>query len=630
MQKLVAHNIGYFAFLSSLCSLCLCGSTKAAPDPELKTPYDIRVVLHLAEHRMLTPQFQKLLESQLRDQLQLMLGKLAKVEVVRAHPLLNDIRTKGLQPVLDTWDELSNRQTLFVLIDFVEGQYQIETGHHDGMTGLSGSVVRRETVGDHQRVADTAAQMVRREFGVVGTFEKLQGKEIKMGIKGGGLVESLDPWLHKGDVFAIVRLSTQADKIRASPIEWAVLQVVETLPDGFARCRYFCRYEEDRMLADGGPGAAYRCLQLRTTQAKVRLRLVNDKTQEFLNGLRVQVSADADFQSKPATGTTFNGLFETSLPFNRVAFVRVLAGESVLAAFPVPLVDERTVVCRMAPDIAAEQRGDLERRKGHWIRWLVDALAVADQGLSAVNAALDNLEEALKLGRKHHEAMIAEVSRLENERDALKALAANLKIKLDMNTGVQLSAALAKRQDQLGKYLDEMEKLIKEANSDERREMLATLKRAQILEKQAEFDKAIELYETVLKAGGGGNVKTHLDELKAAWAIKSKEHLQARQFIYATWPTLDLTAVMANMGKATESFQMCKEAGDRLSPLKLLLTNVQHAKELLTQMEALRKARENLDSRAKWKELDQLAKRLESLQIEVQAWVTSGMVEAKQ
>src|SRR5436305_1842285 len=169
------HHSPFFLVLFSF--LCLCASvvsSHAALDPQLKNPYQVRVVLHVAEHRMLTPQFQKQLETELRDQLQLALGKLAQVEVARAHALISDIRTKGLQAVLDTWDALSSEQTHFVLIDFVDGKYVIQTGQHDGMTGLSSPVVRRESLLDRQRVADTAVRLVRQDFGVVGTFDNLR------------------------------------------------------------------------------------------------------------------------------------------------------------------------------------------------------------------------------------------------------------------------------------------------------------------------------------------------------------------------------------------------------------------------------------------------------------------------
>ena len=69
---------------------------RAQLDPELDKPYRLQVVLHVADNRLLTPAFQEQLQGDLRDQLQLALGPLAKVEVVRSHPLLVNVEAKGL------------------------------------------------------------------------------------------------------------------------------------------------------------------------------------------------------------------------------------------------------------------------------------------------------------------------------------------------------------------------------------------------------------------------------------------------------------------------------------------------------------------------------------------------------
>ena len=224
--------------------------------------------------------------------------------------------------------------------------------------------------------------------------------------------------------------------------------------------------------------------------------------------------------------------------------------------------------------------------------------------------------------------MADESARLDAERDELKKLADKQKINLDLGL-LQKATALGKRQEQLAKYLDDLDKLIKDANSDERREQLAMVKRAEVLEKQADFDKAIEQFEASLKIRDDGGVKAHLNQLKIAWAIKNKEHAQARQFIYVTWPSLDLTAVTANIARAAESFRTCKEAGDYLTPHKLFLVNIQHAKELTTQLEVLRKAPDGLDNRARLKSLLQLTDQLRALQSEVDAWVAKDKTSAK-
>jgi hypothetical protein len=142
-----------------------------------------------------------------------------------------------------------------------------------------------------------------------------------------------------------------------------------------------------------------------------------------------------------------------------------------------------------------------------------------------------------------------------------------------------------------------------------------------LLEKQAEFDKALELYEQVLKSPNTGEIKPRVDQLKADWQVKSKEHAEARLFLYETWPKLELADLPAKIGKARESFKKCKDAGDRMTPLKLQLVNIQHATALLQELEVLRKAADNEDNTAKRKAMNQLALDLPALQREVMAWV---------
>jgi hypothetical protein len=217
--------------------------------------------------------------------------------------------------------------------------------------------------------------------------------------------------------------------------------------------------------------------------------------------------------------------------------------------------------------------------------------------------------------------MKAESERLAAEQADLDKLARKQKIKLDLSLGMTLAAELAKKENQLVTYLDGLAKHLQIANSEETRQLLAMVKRAELLEKQADFDKAIEQYESALKARDLPEVKAHLDHLKAAWAIKSPEHGQARQFIYSTWPTLDLPAVHANLNKAKESSHICRDAADRLTPRKLLMANLQHANELAKELEVLRKAKDSQDNRTKLKEMLQLVDGLRSLQLEVETWI---------
>src|SRR6266545_3040891 len=264
--------------------LALPGGARAALDPELKTPYQLQVVLHVAEHRLLTPIFQEQLARELGEHLQQTYGALARVEVVRGHKRLNDIRSRGLQ-ALDNWEELSNLKTHFVLIDYLDGQYRIRARQHDGLTGLASPVIRTAATGERRLVARIAAEQIDRDFGLTGTVVGVRGRDVEVAIKGGGLGVSLGRWIKHGEVFAIARLTEEAGQVRRTHLKWALLQVTEEPRDGVCRCKLYYRLEGDDLGQRAGV-LGHRCLKLTTIRGPVRLRLT-DKSGSFLNSLRV-------------------------------------------------------------------------------------------------------------------------------------------------------------------------------------------------------------------------------------------------------------------------------------------------------------------------------------------------------
>src|SRR5262249_44146524 len=130
-------------------------------DPELNKPYHLRVVLRMAENRMFTPLFKDRVRRGLQDGLQAALGNLGQVEVVTRSALVKQLKTeeaplapelrqslertlrlleevdgKGLQQALDEWKEVSQTKTHFVLLNVVDGQYEIQARQFDGLSGL--------------------------------------------------------------------------------------------------------------------------------------------------------------------------------------------------------------------------------------------------------------------------------------------------------------------------------------------------------------------------------------------------------------------------------------------------------------------------------------------------------------
>src|ERR1019366_9028735 len=95
------------------------------------------------------------------------------------------------------------------------------------------------------------------------------------------------------------------------------------------------------------------------------------------------------------------------------------------------------------------------------------------------------------------------------------------------------------------------------------------IERAYLLEKEADFEPALRLYEQVVKASPDqAKIKAHLDQLKKAWALQGERHEKARAFLYQTWPTLDIAGLQKNLDRANESLAACRDAGDKLTPQK--------------------------------------------------------------
>src|SRR6516162_3229655 len=203
------------AVLLALCSLGLCGRARAL-DPELTTPYKVQVVLRVAPNRLLTPIFKEQLRRDLLQGLQAALGAMGQVEVIdlgqvpadKQEPLWQEVAAKGLQAGLDGPSRgTSEVKTHFVNVDYVDGQYEIQARQYDGLTGTATPAVRRERTPDRQFVARTAALLVDRDFGLVGTVtDGGDGQSVKVAFKGGGLKVPLDRWVKKGDVLALVQV----------------------------------------------------------------------------------------------------------------------------------------------------------------------------------------------------------------------------------------------------------------------------------------------------------------------------------------------------------------------------------------------------------------------------------------
>jgi hypothetical protein len=628
---------------------------RAALDPETKKPYSVRIILHTGPHPVFTTLYKDQLRRGLGDGLQAALGKLGQVKAVdadalrrhgkgepnaaldRTLALLDEVERHGLQEALDNWKELSETKTYFVLVDFRDGQYVIRTRQFDGLTGLASPIVRKAHTNDHEFVPRLASYLVNLDFGPVGTLEPAfqlteTNPEVNVILKGSELGVSPSPWVQKGEVFAVSQLRQAGKELRATPVLETLLQVLEEPKGAVCRCRVLHRFEDP--LPQGGRIAGYRCLKLGTTRAPLRLRLV-DRQGKPLGGQRFEISQDNyGIAPKQNSITNEDGFTPTSQEtYNHVALICVLdrsSGMTILAQFPVPILDDRPVIRSLDVDPAIEKRGQFEFAKKYLIKQL-------DERLLTVSGLVEDLDtiskskkwdEALEKAQAGVKMLQGDLDTYNVEIDKLRKAPTPLKL-TPIQERIQ---ALRQRKDKLQDFITKVEKARREENDPQRRLLRQMAEVAQLKESEAEFDQAIALYKEVLQKGENQRAlrpyAEHLAELEKAWAPKSDAHKLARAFIYKTWPGLKSAAELkAHMDQAKQALQACVEAGDRMTPLKLIKSNTIHATELEKRLKSVLSSTEP-EARKEGQAIVEVQPELEKLTTEAAKFVRAGKAKA--
>jgi hypothetical protein len=611
----------------AILALLVCAMpARAALDAEANRPYQLQVVLHIADNRALTPFFQQELERALGNHLRQTFGALAEVRVVRAHKLLPTIAARGLEQALADWDQAGETQSHFMLLDLRGGEYLLQCSSYDGMTGQAGAAVRRAATGDPALVPILAARLVERGFAPVGTVTSVTRSgtdiDVQLTLKGGGLGVPMGRWVKAGDVFAVSRVvkDERAPGIRASRIAWALLQVQEATAGGVCRCRYWRRFVgEDLRSAPGVLG--YRALKLATTRESVRLRVLDEETQQPLDGTPVQVFRPGTKEKVEVT-TNRDGLAVTREPFAHLAIV-YLPREGV--RLPVELIAGRTAVCRVKVKGGSEAVLSLEIRRDAWLRRVYDDVAVAGDRikglLKAANQSLPAAEAAAREGLKD---LDEELGHLTQEHAELMQLAREQKLpsaRFDLSEGEQRLDELRKRREKLGEFIDRVAKLAKE--KEENVALNQQIVQARLLEAQADYAQAIALYEKVVAARPKEEkLREHLDELKQGWQLHGEKHVAARKFVYDAWPKLDAAGLKQNLKTAREALATLKGVGDRLTAEKMRQANAVHVATLKKELDRLKQSN-NPDSASRAKDLAKTAADLGQLHAEITAFVAA-------
>ncbi|HVS39947.1 MAG TPA: hypothetical protein VMS17_30595 [Gemmataceae bacterium] len=592
------HRILFAFLLSSLCPLCLCGESLAL-DAEAKTPYQLKVVLHFADHRLLTDVFRDRVERELHDDLQGSFGDLVIVETTRA-PKLDDVLPYGLKS-LDGWKERSAVKSHFVLIDYTAGQYEIQARQFDGLMGQPSPLVRRDWTRDPEFVAKAAALLIEEDFGLVGVFDRWpapigdtnEDQSVALRLKGSGLGMPLDRWIQKGDVFAVVQMPA-GDAGPGKPILGALLMVDKppAAGDAACMCRVFRRYDPPR-----DSGAGYRCIKLGTiVRTPLRLRFFQALADNRVGALPDQLTVDIrrnGFVGEDAAiqkGTNDDGAVDTIAAkenglFDHVAFVNVLRTGLLKARVPIALLDEQPVV--LAVNVASDPNSLRDFRRTAWERDVDTAWREQVELFREINdlaadpnkrdEARKKIQDALDRSQDDGQRLAAEKKELEKD-GAFSSPAAD-----DRLNKIKEGAA------DLSQFLDKLKKIDAEENDPKRKVWRTQVEEAKRLDEQLEIDKALALYDQVLKEGYQDEaLKAYVDKLHKEWVPKGEEHRNARAFLYEVWPTLDDAGLKDQLKEAAGAVETCKAVGDWRAVTKFVRSTDAHFVRMKQEADKLR------------------------------------------
>jgi hypothetical protein len=654
---------------ASLCSLCLCGESQAEP-------YQVKVVLNFGDHRVFTKDFREQVQREIHDGLQAALGDMGQVDVVNNHALVKTLRTRGMKALdeldnalgtlnkpdavkkspllkdlepealrgLAEWKRLDPTKTYFVFIDYVNDQYEIQVRQHDGSTGVNSPLREPQRIADRAFVARAATLLMARDFGVVGSITSPtlnDSRQVQVTFVGGDQDESLENWVKKGDLLALVIVDANAPTRPSTMIPHAFLQVQGNPVKGIATCQLLVQEGREK----GIPLQTVRCIKLGTTRGPLRLRLLKDDARIPTPEPKVQlqVGSQSFKDEKRELGTTDkDGRFSTEskgIIYDHVAFVGIYVNSQLLTQLPIPILEEGFHDSRV--NLKPNRLAQITFSINLWNQRTIEKKSLAVVQLETLFAASPkDRQSTMRKAQEGLSRLNDDISRLESDK---KTLASQLSkespsgvpqpLAVLLSQGDARLADLGKARDRLVKFIKDQEEIIKELNNPERKEILELAQKAEAFENQEEFGQALEVYRELqekIKAKGLDNPKLieHIDNLAKTWEIKGDDHRKARSFIYNTWPKLDysgskadLDGFKAHVERAKKALETCRKADDHLTALRLSkATDQLHGKLQQRRTNLLPTVKQNVEDAEAVTNLDSIIKEIDSLLSDINAY----------
>ena len=559
------------------------------PASDARTPYQVKLVVSVQKHPLLTTVFKQQTTRQLRDAAQAALGELGRVRVDGKNPLLRAIEEQGLDRAVGACRTRDGCLTHCVRLGYAGTRYEIQTRLHDGLTGLPGPVLHSGSTRDRAFVARLAALLIDRGMGLHGTIlgEPDARRQVKVELRGGALGADLDRWIKQDEVFALVKVPEAGQGRQQS---FTCLQAMGPPVRGVVTCRAWSHFT----LSSVGPWTGAQAVLLPTKRGPLRLRLMQQSPAglvpfEGTMGVRIRKHG-FDGEAGGALKASLNGLRELDTSkrpdgeFDRLAFVTLREGATISDRFPVPILDDRIVTLPVTPGSTADKAA----RQAH-----AELMALMESAGAVQRVMFDDINELTKDPAKRA-AAIARVRqtlrRGQRDRDRLagmRAAAHELITKMDAKRKPSLASfdaklkQLAQGEKELLETVTALEAIEKDVNDPRRKEWLIQVKQAEALERRGDAGEALRIYEAGPAKFQGEELKNHIKALKARWQAKSEAHRAARRFAYQEWAALPLAKLKEGVARADAALAEFRKAGDVYGPLKLRVGALKHADALL-------------------------------------------------
>ena len=180
---------------------------------------------------------------------------------------------------------------------------------------------------------------------------------------------------------------------------------------------------------------------------------------------------------------------------------------------------------------------------------------------------------------------------------------------------------IKERSEELANFIAKQQQIETEENSPQMKDWKAKIEQGQLLEKELEIGKAIDLYEQIRKEGyKNSELDDRIKKLHKMWDTNDEKYRDARTFIYEVFPKLDTAGLQARLPDAVKAFEECKRVHDVIAAQKLYAAIGLHLPRLTKEAEALNPAI-NVDDDVPAKRLKEVIAGLDKLLSELKLYI---------